>query len=76
MNKPKTPVPLSDEEIARVVESIRAIGDAGQRIAKSGLSDRAVRVLLADITGLPLSTIKKVLDGLVVLPSVALAQRK
>jgi len=71
----KKPEPLSQEEIDRIVASIREIGDLGARLDRSNLSRRAQLVLLSDITGLPMTTIKKVLDGLVVLPMVALKAR-
>jgi hypothetical protein len=72
---PKKPEPLSDEELQRVVESIRAIGDVGMRMDRCGLARRAQLVLLADITQLPMTTISRVLDGLIALPSKMLTRK-
>lgn len=62
-------VPLTDEEIAQIRRAIREIGDLGKRLKASGLNQRAVIVLLQDSTGVPLMTIKRVLDGIDEIPA-------
>lgn len=68
--KAPKPVPLTQQEIDQIRRSIREIGDMGRRLKSSGLNQRAILVLLHDATGgIPLSTIKKVLDGIAELPN-------
>lgn len=53
--------PISAEIIA---QSIKKISDSIDQISKSGLSGRAVRVLLRDASGESMTSIVNVLDGL------------
>lgn len=57
----KQAIKINLEEIA---EHIRLTAQAGRALQNSRLKSRAVYVLLQDITGLPLNTIKLVLDAL------------
>lgn len=59
----KTVEPTADD-YKRIAESILRVGDVGKRLAASGLSRRAILVLLRDATNLPMGDIKLVLDAL------------
>lgn len=56
----------------QVAERIRQAGDAGKRLAASGLSRKAVVVLIQSATGYPKTVIEGVLDALPKLPDWAL----
>lgn len=60
------------DDYNRVADAIRKVGDAGLALKSSGLSRRAVVVLLADATALPLKDIGRILDALESLKTWAL----
>lgn len=62
-------VPLAFEEIA---DAVMRISDLGSAIMRSNLKQRAILLLIQDITKLPHGDIKKVLDSLPVLRSMYL----
>lgn len=61
--KPKIELP-TQEELQRVVDSIRAITDMGKRLTVCGLNERAVITLLHESSGVAKRDIKFVLAHL------------
>lgn len=59
--KPAEPGP---DDFRRIAESIQKIADTGRALHASGLSRRALVVLLADATGLRRGDIGLILDAL------------
>lgn len=52
------------DEIKDIAESIREFDNVAKALADSGLSERAMLILIKDCTGVPHKQIKKVLDSL------------
>jgi hypothetical protein len=65
--------PIPAEVIA---QSIAKIGDAAQRLMGSGLTRKAILILLANASGVPKVTCSKVLDGLNSLKRLYLEPKK
>ena len=54
----------TDEKLDQIADEIRKVSEAMRRFRDGPLKKRAVVLLLEDATGVPRSTITKVLDGL------------
>lgn len=72
MPDPKPTPPPTAEDFQRIAAAIRDAADIGKRLKACGLSERAVIVLLADITNVNKSDIRFVLNGLAMLGRHAL----
>lgn len=59
-------------EIKEIAEAIRQFSDLADALARSGLSQRAMLVLIKDCSGVPQKQIKKVLDALPTLKKIYL----
>lgn len=59
-----------------LAQAIVDISKAAQKLADSGLNQRAIRLLVADQSGVPMTTVGYVLNALVVLESVYCASPK
>lgn len=55
---------LTEDDFARIANEIHRIGDLGRKMKNSGLAPRAIWLLIADYTGVPMSTIRVVLEAL------------
>lgn len=67
---------FTDNDYERIARSINRAGEVGKRLTASGLSRRAVVVLLHDATGVPMKDIRCVLDSLETLASWCLASKR
>lgn len=58
---------VKPEEVPRSVlaEAILKLSDGVKQIMESGLNKRAIWVLLVDSTGVPITQVRRVLDGIV-----------
>lgn len=54
----------TDEDLRRIVASVREMAELGRRLQKCGLNNRAVVTLLHESSGVPKRDIKFVLDHL------------
>lgn len=63
-------------DYVKVVDAVKRIAATGKKLSLSGLSQRAVVVLLADLTGVSRPIIAKVLAGLNDFERWALVQQK
>lgn len=66
----------TDNDYAKVAQAIQRVGELGKRLSASGLSRRAVLVLLHDATKVPIRDIKLVLDELEALADWALTKAR
>ena len=53
----------TDDKLKQIAKEIKMISASMRRFRDGPLSRRCIEVLLKDTTGIPLTTIKKVLDG-------------
>jgi hypothetical protein len=63
---------FTEEEAEQIRRNILAVGDAARKLLNSGLSKRAIAVLIHDATNLPLRDIRNVLDAAADLPKLYL----
>jgi hypothetical protein len=60
----KPSLPPTPDDYERIAQSVQRISDVGRSLAESGLSRRAVLVLLHDATNVSMRDLKCVLDAL------------
>ena len=62
----------TDEKLNQIAEEIKKLSKSIRRFRDGPLTDRCVVVLLHDATGLPMGTIREMLDGIESLESTYL----
>lgn len=60
----KPPAELGSEHFRRIADSIGRVSDMGKALRDSGLTQRAVLLLLQDLTGVPRGDIQLILNAL------------